>query len=156
MYKTVGPSLSPFDSFLVLRGLKTLAVRMDRVQENALKIANFLKNHKKITDVYYVGLPDHPGYEINKSQSRGFGGMIAFTTDTAKTALDAFEKIEIIKYAESLGGVESLITFPMIQTHADVPVEVRERLGITDKFLRLSVGIENADDLIKDLERALE
>ena len=139
MYKTVGPSLSPFDSFLVLRGLKTLAVRMDRVQEN----------------VYYVGLPDHPGYEINKAQSRGFGGMIAFTTDTAKTALDAFEKIEIIKYAESLGGVESLITFPMIQTHADVPVEVRERLGITDKFLRLSVGIENADDLIRDLERAL-
>ena len=155
MYKTVGPSLSPFDSFLVLRGLKTLAVRMDRVQENALKIAEFLKNHKKITNVYYVGLPDHPGYEINKAQSRGFGGMIAFTTDTAKTALDAFEKIEIIKYAESLGGVESLITFPMIQTHADVPVEVRERLGITDKFLRLSVGIENADDLIRDLERAL-
>ena len=155
MYKTVGPSLSPFDSFLVLRGLKTLAVRMDRVQENALKIAEFLKNHKKITNVYYVGLVDHPGYEINKAQSRGFGGMIAFTTDTAKTALDAFEKIEIIKYAESLGGVESLITFPMIQTHADVPVEVRERLGITDKFLRLSVGIENADDLIRDLERAL-
>ena len=156
MYKTVGPSLSPFDSFLVLRGLKTLAVRMDRVQENALKIAEFLKNHKKITNVYYVGLVDHPGYEINKAQSRGFGGMIAFTTDTAKTALDAFEKIQIIKYAESLGGVESLITFPMIQTHADVPVEVRERLGITDKFLRLSVGIENADDLIKDLEKALE
>ena len=156
MYKTIGPSLSPFDSFLVLRGLKTLAVRMDRIQENALKIANFLKTNKKVTNVYYVGLPEHPGYEINKSQSRGFGGMIAFTTDTAKTARDAFEKIEIIKYAESLGGVESLITFPMIQTHADVPVEVRERLGITDTFLRLSVGIENVDDLIKDLERALE
>ena len=156
MYKTIGPSLSPFDSFLVLRGLKTLAVRMDRIQENALKIANFLKTNKKVTNVYYVGLPEHPGYEINKSQSRGFGGMIAFTTDTAKTARYAFEKIEIIKYAESLGGVESLITFPMIQTHADVPVEVRERLGITDTFLRLSVGIENVDDLIKDLERALE
>ena len=155
MYKTIGPSLSPFDSFLVLRGLKTLAVRMDRIEENALKIANFLKTNKKVTNVYYVGLPEHPGYEINKSQSRGFGGMIAFTTDTAKTARDAFEKIEIIKYAESLGGVESLITFPMIQTHADVPVEVREKLGITDTFLRLSVGIENVDDLIKDLERAL-
>ena len=101
-------------------------------------------------------MPEHPGYEINKSQSSGFGGMIAFTTDTAKTARDAFEKIEIIKYAESLGGVESLITFPMIQTHADVPVEVRERLGITDTFLRLSVGIENVDDLIKDLDRALK
>ena len=155
MYKTIGPSLSPFDSFLVLRGLKTLAVRMDRIEENALKIANFLKTNKKVTNVYYVGLPEHPGYEINKSQSRGFGGMIAFTTDTNKTARDAFEKIEIIKYAESLGGVESLITFPMIQTHADVPVEVREKLGITDTFLRRSVGIENVDDLIKDLERAL-
>ena len=155
MYKTIGPSLSPFDSFLTLRGLKTLAIRMDRIQDNALKIANFLKANKKITNVYYVGLPEHPGYEINKSQSRGFGGMIAFTTDTAKTARDAFEKLEIIKYAESLGGVESLITFPMIQTHADVAVEVRERLGITDTFLRLSVGIENVDDLIKDLERAL-
>ena len=155
MYKTIGPSLSPFDSFLVLRGLKTLAVRMDRIEENALKIANVLKTNKKVTNVYYVGLPEHPGYEINKSQSRGFGGMIAFTTDTNKTARDAFEKIEIIKYAESLGGVESLITFPMIQTHADVPVEVREKLGITDTFLRLSVGIENVDDLIKDLERAL-
>ena len=155
MYKTIGPSLSPFDSFLVLRGLKTLAVRMDRIEENALKIANFLKTNKKVTNVYYVGLPEHPGYEINKSQSRGFGGMIAFTTDNNKTARDAFEKIEIIKYAESLGGVESLITFPMIQTHADVPVEVREKLGITDTFLRLSVGIENVDDLIKDLERAL-
>ena len=91
MYKTIGPSLSPFDSFLVLRGLKTLAVRMDRIQENALKIANFLKANKKVTNIYYVGLPEHPGYEINKSQSSGFGGMIAFTTDTAKTARDAFE-----------------------------------------------------------------
>ena len=155
MYTTVGPSLAPFDSFLVLRGLKTLAVRMDRIQENAIKIANYLKTNKKITNVYYVGLPEHPGYEVNLSQARGFGGMISFTTDTAQTAKEAFEKIKIIKYAESLGGVESLITFPMYQTHADVPVEVRERLGITDKFIRFSVGIENADDLIKDLERAL-
>ena len=100
-------------------------------------------------------MPEHPGYEVNLSQARGFGGMISFTTDTAQTAKEAFEKIKIIKYAESLGGVESLITFPMYQTHADVPVEVRERLGITDKFIRFSVGIENADDLIKDLERAL-
>ena len=155
MYKTVGPSLAPFDSFLTLRGLKTLAIRMDRIQENAIKIANYLKTNKKITNVYYVGLPEHPGYEVNLSQARGFGGMISFTTDTAQTAKAAFEKIKIIKYAESLGGVESLITFPMYQTHADVPVEVRERLGITDKFIRFSVGIENADDLIKDLERAL-
>ena len=155
MYKTVGVSLAPFDSFLTLRGLKTLAIRMDRIQENAIKIANYLKTNKKITNVYYVGLPEHPGYKVNLSQARGFGGMISFTTDTAQTAKEAFEKIRIIKYAESLGGVESLITFPMYQTHADVPVEVRERLGITDKFIRFSVGIENADDLIKDLERAL-
>lgn len=155
IYKTVGPSLSPFDSFLTLRGIKTLALRMDRIQENAIKIANFLKRNKNITNVYYVGLPEHPGYEINNAQSRGFGGMISFTTDSHETAVKAFEKLEIIKYAESLGGVESLITFPMIQTHADVPVEVRERLGITDKFLRMSVGIENVNDLIEDLERAL-
>lgn len=155
MYQTVGPSLSPFDSFLTLRGMKTLAVRMDRIQENALQIANWLKNSKKVTDVFYVGLPEHPGYEINLTQSDGFGGMISFTTDTAKTARDAFKKFKVIKYAESLGGVETLITFPMIQTHADVPADIRERLGITDKFLRLSVGIESVDDLIADLEKAL-
>lgn len=155
MYKTTGPGLSPFDSFLTLRGVKTLALRMDRIQENAVKIADWLKNNNKVTNVYYVGLPEHPGYEINLSQSRGFGGMISFTTDSHQTAKEAFKKLKIIKYAESLGGVETLITFPMIQTHADVPVEVRERLGITDKFLRLSVGIENVDDLIADLERAL-
>ena len=156
MYKTVGPSLSPFDSFLTLRGIKTLALRMDRIQENAIKIANYLKTNKKVTDVYYVGLREHPGYKVNLSQSRGFGGMISFKTDSHKTAVEAFERFKIIKYAESLGGVESLITFPMIQTHADVPEEVRQRLGITDTFLRMSVGIENVDDLIADLERALK
>ena len=156
VYKTTGGCLSPFESFLLIRGIKTLAVRMERQQENALKIASWLKEQKEIKGVYYVGLPDHPGYETNKSQARGFGGMISFHTDTAETAKRILERVKVISYAESLGGVESLITYPMLQTHGDVPVEIRERLGITDNFLRMSVGIENGDDLIADLAQALE
>ena len=155
LFKTIGSGLSPFDSFLVLRGIKTLSVRVERQQENAMKIANWLKEQKKVTDVYYVGLPEHPGYEINKKQSRGAGSMISFRTDTEETARKVLERVKLISYAESLGGVESLITYPMLQTHGDVPVEIRERLGITETFLRLSVGIENVDDLIVDLEQAL-
>lgn len=155
LYKTVGPSLSPFDSYLLLRGIKTLTVRQDKQQENAIKIANWLKQHKKIKKVYFVGLPDHPGYEVNKKQARGCGSMISFTTDTEETARALLERVKLIAYAESLGGVESLVTYPMLQTHGDVPIEVRERLGITENFLRLSVGIENAEDLIADLEQAL-
>ena len=155
LFKTIGSGLSPFDSFLVLRGIKTLSVRVERQQENAMKIANWLKEQKKVTDVYYVGLPEHPGYEINKKQSRGAGSMISFRTDTEETARKVLERVKLISYAESLGGVESLITYPMLQTHGDVPVEIRERLGITETFLRLSVGIENVDDLIADLEQAL-
>ena len=155
LFKTIGSGLSPFDSFLVLRGIKTLSVRVERQQENAMKIASWLKEQKKVTDVYYVGLPEHPGYEINKKQSRGAGSMISFRTDTEETARKVLERVKLISYAESLGGVESLITYPMLQTHGDVPVEIRERLGITETFLRLSVGIENVDDLIADLEQAL-
>lgn len=156
LYKTTGSTLSPFDSFLLIRGIKTLAIRMEKQQENALAIAQWLKQQDKITDVYYVGLPEHPGYEINKKQSRGFGSMISFRTDTEETAKKILEKVKIIAFAESLGGVESLITYPMIQTHGDVPVEERERLGITEDFLRMSVGIENVNDLIADLKQALE
>ena len=155
LFKTIGSGLSPFDSFLVLRGIKTLSVRVERQQENAMKIADWLKEQKKVTDVYYVGLPEHPGYEINQKQSRGAGSMISFRTDTEETARKVLERVKLISYAESLGGVESLITYPMLQTHGDVPVEIRERLGITETFLRLSVGIENVDDLIADLEQAL-
>ena len=154
LFKTIGSGLSPFDSFLVLRGIKTLSVRVERQQENAMKIASWLKEQKKVTDVYYVGLPEHPGYEINQKQSRGAGSMISFRTDTEETARKVLERVKLISYAESLGGVESLITYPMLQTHGDVPVEIRERLGITETFLRLSVGIENVDDLIADLEQA--
>ena len=156
IYKTTGGCLSPFESFLLIRGIKTLSVRMERQQENALKIANWLKEQEEIKGVYYVGLPEHPGYEINKSQARGFGGMISFHTDTAETAKRILEQVKVISYAESLGGVESLITYPMLQTHGDVPAEIRERLGITDNFLRMSVGIENGDDLIDDLAQALK
>lgn len=156
LYKTVGSCLSPFDSFLLIRGLKTLSVRMDRQQENAYKVAKWLEAQEKIRDVYYVGLPGHPGYEVNRSQARGAGSMISFHTDSPKTARKLLEHVKLISYAESLGGVESLITYPMLQTHADVPPKIREELGITDCLLRLSVGIESAEDLIADLEQALK
>ena len=155
-YKTIGACLSPFDSFLLIRGIKTLAVRMERQQASALSIAGWLKGHEKIKDVLYVGLPGHPGYETNLRQSRGFGSMISFHTDTEETAKKLLENVKLISYAESLGGVDSLITYPMLQTHGDVPVEVRERLGITGTFIRLSVGIENVADLTTDLEQALQ
>ena len=111
--------------------------------------------HRKIKQVYYIGLEDHPGYEINKKQTTGFGSMISIRTDSEATARRVLERIRLITYAESLGGVESLMTYPMLQTHGDVPVETRERLGITEDFLRFSVGIENVDDLIADLDQAL-
>ena len=129
---------------------------MKRQQKNALIIAKWLKKQKKIREVYYVGLPEHPGYDINLRQSRGFGSMISFHTDTAETARNMLEKLKLITYAESLGGVETLMTYPMLQTHGDVPVEVREKLGITETFLRLSVGIEDVEDLIADMTQALE
>ena len=154
-YKTIGSSLSPFDSFLVLRGIKTLSVRLEKQQKNAHGIARWLKEQKKVEKVYYVGLSDHPGYDVNLSQSRGFGSMVSFCTDTAETARNVLERIKLITYAESLGGVESLLTYPMLQTHADVPLEIRDKLGITDRFLRLSVGIENVEDLIADLDQSL-
>ena len=155
LFKTSGAGLSPFDSFLMLRGIKTLAVRMERQQSNALAIAQWLKKQERVSKVFYVGLPDHPGYEVNLKQAKGFGSMISFRTDTEETARRILERVRLISYAESLGGVESLITYPMLQTHGDVPVEVRERLGITETFLRLSVVLEHIDDLIADLEWAL-
>ena len=153
---TMGATLSPFDSWLMIRGIKTLAVRMERAQENALAIAKWLQTHPKVTKVHYVGLPDHPGYEVNAKQSRGSGAMLSFAVDSRETALQVLDKVKIIAFAESLGGPESLITLPVTQTHADVPEEERRRLGITDSLLRLSVGLENAQDLIEDLRQAME
>jgi cystathionine gamma-synthase len=156
IYKTTGACLAPFDSWLIIRGIKTLAVRMDKQQENAIKLAKWLQEHPKVNKVYYIGMPDHPGYEVSKKQSRGYGAMISFSVDREETAIQMLERVNLAMYAESLGGVETLITYPMIQTHGDVPEEEREAKGINNKLLRLSVGIEHIDDLIADFEQALK
>ena len=140
----------------MIRGIKTLAVRMERQQESALKIAQWLSSHERIKAVHYAGLPSHPHYEISRKQTTGFGAMISFETDCESTALRLLESVRVIQYAESLGGVESLITYPMLQTHADIPREAREAKGINERLLRLSVGLESAGDLIDDLKQALE
>lgn len=152
LIKTTGAGLSPFDSWLVLRGIKTLAVRMEQAQSNAMKIADWLKRQKAVKKVIYPALPEHPGYEIMKRQARGFGAMLTFQVESRAFALAVLERVQMIQYAESLGGVETLITYPATQTHADVPKELRERNGITDCTLRLSVGIEDAADLLGELE----
>ena len=152
---TLGATLSPFDSWLMIRGIKTLALRMERAQENALAIASWLKTQPNVTKVYYVGLPEHPGHAVNASQSRGSGAMLSFTVATPELAQQVLAKVKIFTFAESLGGPESLITFPATQTHADVAEAERNRLGITDCFLRMSVGLEKAGDLIADLDQAL-
>ena len=156
LIKTTGAGLSPFDSWLTLRGIKTLAVRMEKAQENARKIAGWLQTQKCVTKVLYPGLPTHPGFEIQKKQARGFGAMLTFSvTDEAK-AKSILNRVRLIQFAESLGGVETLITYPVTQTHADVPEEIRLKNGITPSTLRLSTGIEDADDLIADLAQAME
>ena len=152
LIKTVGSGLAPFDSWLILRGIKTLGVRMERAEKNAIEIANWLKTQEHVTKVIYPGLPEHPGHEIMKKQARGFGSMLTFRTDSRDFALEILNKVKMIKFAESLGGVETLITYPTTQTHADVPEEIREKNGITDTTLRLSVGIENVSDLIAELD----
>lgn len=154
--KTTGSGLSPFDSWLLLRGIKTLAVRMEAQQRNALTIVDWLKDQKQVRRIYYVGLPSHPGYEVNQKQARGYGSMISFHVDTPQTAVRILRKVRLIQYAESLGGVESLITYPLLQTHADVPEEERAAKGINDTLLRLSVGIEDIGDLIIDLAQAFD
>lgn len=155
LYKTIGSCLAPFDSWLLLRGIKTLALRMQRQQENALTLANWLKKQDKITKVHYIGLPEHKSYAISQKQATGFGAMISFQVDSEDTAKRILEKVQIIQYAESLGGVESLITYPMLQTHADVPKELRQAKGVNETLLRLSVGTEAIEDLLADLQQAL-
>ena len=154
LIKTTGAGLAPFDCWLVLRGIKTLAIRMKQSQENAIKIVDWLKNQKAVTKVIYPGLKDHPGYEIMKKQARGFGAMVTFNVTDEALAKKILGSVKLIQYAESLGGVETLITYPTTQTHADVPEELRLKNGITPATLRLSVGIEDADDLIEDLAQA--
>lgn len=151
--KTTGAGLAPFDSWLILRGIKTLALRMERAQENAFALVEWLKTQKRVTKVIYPGLPEHPGYQIMKEQSRGFGGMLTFEVDSKEFALSVLNHVELIQFAESLGGTESLITYPITQTHADVPPDKLAANGITDRILRMSVGIESKEDLIRELDR---
>ena len=153
--KSHGNGLAALDSWLLIRGLKTLALRMEKHNENAKIVAEWLKKHPKVTKVYYAGFEDHPGYDVMKSQATGFGGMISFAVDSVETVKKLLEGVDMILFAESLGGTETLITYPMTQTHESIPAERREAIGITDKFIRISVGIEHVDDIIKDLERAL-
>jgi cystathionine beta-lyase len=152
-----GAVTGPMDSFLVLRGIKTLHLRVQRHCENGEKIANFLKNHPKIDKVYWPGFESHPNHDVAKKQMRGFGGMISFTLKGNKLedALEIVKKVHLFALAESLGGVESLIGHPATMTHASIPKEIREQSGVVDSLVRLSVGIEDADDLIQDLEKAL-
>lgn len=151
LIKTTGAGLAPFDSWLILRGIKTLGIRMEKSQENAIKIATWLNEQRIVKKVYYPGLPEHSGYEVMKKQARGFGSMITFHVDTKEHALQILERVRMIKFAESLGGVETLMTYPTTQTHADVPEEVRLKNGITPCTLRLSTGIEDAEDLLAEL-----
>ena len=153
---SVGAVLGPQDSWLTIRGIKTLGIRMDRQQENAGRIAEWLAAQPRISKVYYPGLAEHPNHTLMKQDSRGFGAMIAFEVDKHELVEQILLKTSLISFAESLGGVESLITFPEVQTHADIPPEQRARLGINNVLLRLSVGIEDCDDLIEDLRQALE
>jgi cystathionine gamma-lyase len=150
----IGPCHSPFDSWLVLRGLKTLAVRMKAHEQNAIKIAAFLEKHPKVDKVVYPGLKSHPQHELAKKQMSGFGGMITFFLKGGIDESRRFlENVKLFALAESLGGVESLVDHPAIMTHASIPTTVREQLGIFDNLIRLSVGIEDCDDLIADLEK---
>jgi len=154
LIKTVGSGLAPFDSFLILRGIKTLPLRMEKAQENAQAIVSYLLEEEKVLRVYYPGIEGTKGYEICKKQADGFGSMLTFEVESMELARHILKETKIIPFAESLGGTETLLTYPSTQTHADVPEQVRIKNGITDRVLRLSVGIEDKNDLIADLEQA--
>lgn len=155
IHMSTGATLSPFDSWLVLRGLKTLHIRLDRAQENSIKVAKYLQSNPNIEKVYYVGLEDFEGYELNKKQSTGFGATLSFRVKDKELVAKILNNVKVIRFAESLGGVETLITYPITQTHSEIPEEIKKRLGVDEYLLRLSVGIENVEDLINDLENAI-
>jgi cystathionine beta-lyase/cystathionine gamma-synthase len=155
LQNAVGAVPGPFDCWLVLRGIKTLAVRMDRHESNARAIAGHLAKHPRLTRVLYPGLPGHPGHALHKSQAAGFGGMIAFDTGSLDRGAAVLRRVRLFCLAESLGGVESLISHPATMTHASVPREEREKVGLTDGLVRISVGIEDLDDLVEDLDQSL-
>ena len=151
-----GAILSPFDSWLVLRGTKTLAVRMAQHNVNGQLLAEFLEGHPKVKQVLYPGLPSHPQHDLAKRQMRGFGGMISFDVGTMEAAYNVCKRVRLMALAESLGGVETLISHPAAMTHASVPPERRAAIGITDSLVRISAGIEDPADLIDDLRQALD
>jgi cystathionine beta-lyase/cystathionine gamma-synthase len=153
--RSAGTGLAPMDCFLVSRGVKTLAVRMQRHNENGMIIARFLEAHPKVKRVIYPGLASHPQHEVAKQQQRGFGAMLSFDLGSLEAARTLLDRVRLCSLAESLGGVETLISHPALMTHASVPAEVRKQIGITDGLVRLSVGIEDAEDLIADLEQGL-
>jgi len=151
-----GGILQPFDSFLLIRGIKTLSVRLDRHVENAKVVANFLKNNEAVDKIYYPGFEDHPGYEIHKKQAKAPGAMISFVLNKNYDVKKFFKAIKFLTLGESLGGVESLISHPASMTHASIPYEIRQQVGIVDNLIRISVGIENKEDIIADIENALK
>lgn len=155
LIKTIGSGLDPFAAWLVSRGIKTLPVRMERHQQNTLALATWLEEQPQVRYVLYPGLPDHPGHDLCLEQGRGFGGMVTFGVDSEKRALDLLRRVRLVMFAESLGGAETLITYPLTQTHADVAPEELAEKGIDGTMLRLSVGLESADDVIADLTQAL-
>jgi cystathionine gamma-lyase/homocysteine desulfhydrase len=152
---STGAILSPHDSWLLMRGIKTLGIRMEEHEQNAREIVDFLVQHKEVKNVYYPGLSSHPNHSIAVTQARGFGGMISFEVETEEKARELVKKTKYFTLAESLGAVESLISIPALMTHASIPKERREQLGITDGLIRISVGLEDKDDLIEDLKEAL-
>lgn len=156
LQNSIGGVLGPWDSFLVIRGIKTLGVRMDRHVENAVKIAEWLQNSGYVSKVYFPGLKSDPGYETQKKQADGPGAMISFVLNEKYDYRTFFKSLKLVTLAESLGGVESLVCHPASMTHAAIPAEIRKEVGIVDELIRLSVGIEDADDLIKDLEQAIK
>lgn len=155
LQNAIGGILGPFDSWIVQRGIKTLGVRMDAHEANAKKIVEFLENNELVSKVYYPGLESHPNHEVAKKQTDGFGGMVSFELNEGLSAKEFVEALEVITLAESLGAVESLIEIPALMTHGSIPKEEREKVGIKDELVRLSVGLENSDDLIADLEKGL-
>jgi cystathionine gamma-synthase/cystathionine beta-lyase len=156
LQNSTGAILPPGDCWLLMRSLKTLALRMERHCANALQVARWLKEQPQVTAVYYPGLEDHPGHDLSREQASGFGGMLSFRVENPALARRVLKNLRLISFAESLGGVESLMTLPAVQTHGDIPAAERERLGICESLLRLSVGIESAGDIIADLEQALK
>lgn len=155
LQNSIGAVLGPQDSWLLMRGLKTLALRMERHQDNAVQVARYLQAHPLVEQVYYPALADHPGHDLQNRQATGNSGLLSFRVKDARLVAPVLRNLKLIAFAESMGGVESLMTFPAVQTHGDIPVEIRNKLGVDDRLLRMSVGIEHIDDLIADLEQAL-